>query len=981
MKRLLIGAGVAAALLASAAVIVPLVLPKDAIKARVAQEVEAATGWRLRMDGDVSISLLPQLHLSADDVGLAGEAGAQGVEFARASSISFELGWGALFGGPIQVTGIALDKPGFNLLVDREGRTSWAPRQPMKRIEGVFTQFDSGGGEQAAAPAAPEPAAQQIAADAPQEARDLRALTRIGFDDVQIRDGLITYADERSGTRQELSGINGRLTIPALDRTADLDVSAVWNGQSLVVDGQVATPMKLAAGEPADIDLMLKAGGVSVVVDGTLGLSPLAVDLAVDGKAASMAAIMALAGKSGAGDSGELSLAGRVAGNAEKITLQDGAAAVGALKLALTLDADLTGKAPLIAGRIQSSGGSLQDGLRLANLSFPATGEFGTDLRFSATGADAASLLGSLDISGQVAVSGGTVTGLDLASAFGGDESANQIAGINAKLTFAGLDKPVTASGGLSWRGEAFALKGSASPALMLAGLPAPLDIRLEGAKGAAGFEGSASLSGGVDGSVFVETKSLRNLMSWLGRPLAPGAGLGPFRVAGVFAAGDNSVSFRNTAFTLDAISGSGEGTLAFGAVPKLTASLALESLPLDPYLGTGPAQPAAGARAGASSGAAATGGAGGKQAKGWSNAPVDFGGLAALDADLTLTARSISWDKIKFGESLLKVTIADGVLNADLQQVSLYGGSGKGTLTVEGGNRQPQIRSAFSLSGVSARNLLTDATGIAWLDGTGALSYDVNTRGSSEAELIGNLGGEAKLDVINGAILGVNLPDMVSNLAARTLQGWQKTGEARTDFTTLTASFQISNGVAINQDLALAGPLIQMTGSGSTDMPARTLDWRVEPQIVPTLQGIAPVPRAKGEAKTMAGLGVPVVIQGSWDKPQIYPDIQGILQDPQAAYQQLEQVGGDLVKLLKVKPDQALGAAADELLSQTTGGKVQFDVQKVLDGEVSDQSVLKAMEQGFGLPAGFLGSSGPGVPEGKEVAPEEPGSESRPQP
>ncbi|MEH0070556.1 hypothetical protein V6L77_09795 [Pannonibacter sp. Pt2-lr] len=56
MKRLVIGAGIVAVLVASAVVIVPMVLPKDAIKARVIQEVEAASGLRLRIDGPVSIS-------------------------------------------------------------------------------------------------------------------------------------------------------------------------------------------------------------------------------------------------------------------------------------------------------------------------------------------------------------------------------------------------------------------------------------------------------------------------------------------------------------------------------------------------------------------------------------------------------------------------------------------------------------------------------------------------------------------------------------------------------------------------------------------------------------------------------------------------------------------------------------------------------------------------------------------------------------
>jgi AsmA protein len=40
------------------------------------------------------------------------------------------------------------------------------------------------------------------------------------------------------------------------------------------------------------------------------------------------------------------------------------------------------------------------------------------------------------------------------------------------------------------------------------------------------------------------------------------------------------------------------------------------------------------------------------------------------------------------------------------------------------------------------------------------------------------------------------------------------------------------------------------------------------------------------------------VVIAGPWAKPSIYPDIAGILQNPTAAFQQLNKLGGGLVSL-----------------------------------------------------------------------------------
>ena len=39
-------------------------------------------------------------------------------------------------------------------------------------------------------------------------------------------------------------------------------------------------------------------------------------------------------------------------------------------------------------------------------------------------------------------------------------------------------------------------------------------------------------------------------------------------------------------------------------------------------------------------------------------------------------------------------------------------------------------------------------------------------------------------------------------------------------------------------------------------------------------------------------------MIAGPWARPSIYPDIKGILQDPAAAYQQLNRLGGGLVSL-----------------------------------------------------------------------------------
>jgi AsmA protein len=73
-----------------------------------------------------------------------------------------------------------------------------------------------------------------------------------------------------------------------------------------------------------------------------------------------------------------------------------------------------------------------------------------------------------------------------------------------------------------------------------------------------------------------------------------------------------------------------------------------------------------------------------------------------------------------------------------------------------------------------------------------------------------------------------------------------------------------------------------------------QTLDFRVDPKLVLTLQGQGQG-QGQGTKDDPAGLGVPVVIRGSWSDPEIYPDISGILENPQAAFDQLRKMGGAL--------------------------------------------------------------------------------------
>jgi AsmA protein len=150
------------------------------------------------------------------------------------------------------------------------------------------------------------------------------------------------------------------------------------------------------------------------------------------------------------------------------------------------------------------------------------------------------------------------------------------------------------------------------------------------------------------------------------------------------------------------------------------------------------------------------------------------------------------------------------------------------------------------------------------------------------------NLSGSVFAVFQDGAIKGLNVAQMIRSLTASTLSGWQETREQATDMTQLSASFRVDKGQATSSDLNLVGPLVRVTGSGTIDLGLKSLAFRMEPKLVMTTQG-------QGRTNEPVGLGVPVVIEGPWAEPRIYPEINGILDNPDAAFAKLKDMGKGL--------------------------------------------------------------------------------------
>jgi AsmA protein len=296
-------------------------------------------------------------------------------------------------------------------------------------------------------------------------------------------------------------------------------------------------------------------------------------------------------------------------------------------------------------------------------------------------------------------------------------------------------------------------------------------------------------------------------------------------------------------------------------------------------------AHPAAGG------GAAAAPGGGGAQSQAsqpWSSQPARLAGLNYVDADVQFSAGELNVGTLRFAPIAAHTTLTNGLLNAALSRTGIYGGQADGTASVDVSGGVPMHALRIDLTGARALQLLSDVAGFEALDGRLQAKFDVRASGESERAVMSSLSGSVDTRIQDGQILGINVPKMIRALTARTLTGWQESRTEATDLSDLSASFRIEDGRAATSNLRLLGPLVRVNGSGSIDLAAKTLQFKLDPKLVASLEG-------QGGAADPLGFGVPVNVEGSWSDPRIYPDVAGILSDPDGAYAKLNALGQGL--------------------------------------------------------------------------------------
>ncbi len=417
----------------------------------------------------------------------------------------------------------------------------------------------------------------------------------------------------------------------------------------------------------------------------------------------------------------------------------------------------------------------------------------------------------------------------------------------------------------------------------------------------------------GLDGEMSVDIGSVAALVAWLGQPLPEGqADPGALALRAKLATDAAGVTLEEASAEGNAFAARAQGRFeTSGELPKVTAALTVDHLDLDALL---PQPPAAEAGAPAADGGAAAP----AQASDWSDEPIDVAALHALIADITLEAENVTYQGLTIDAMTADAKIEGGMLNAVLYNLSTVGGAITADLNVDGSGDAVALAYSIDAEGLQALPLLSAMADFDMISGTMGVSAQGQSRGLSERDVVSALNGSGSVMFTDGAIEGIDIPGTLRSVGK--FGGDEEVQERpRTDFSELSGTYTISDGVVDNRDLRMLAPLVRLDGAGLVPMPPRTVDYDVTLKLVASLEG-------QGGDDALAGVPIPVAVTGPWHQPGYEVNWQSVF----------NEIALDPAKIAALPADLAetalgLGVELPVAILEGVGGGVGAILEEVL--------------------------------------------------
>jgi AsmA protein len=233
--------------LVAAVLVLPNVLDWNGLKPRIAGAVKEATGRDLRIEGDIRISMWPDLAFNVSGVHIANAPGLTPPDMVSVGSVAGRLAIWPLLSHRIEVESLVVDKAAVDLAVDKDGKQNWAMTP--------------------ATPTAPQ-------AQAPSPTAETGPGWSVAVDELRLDGSSFRYADATTGQTLEAKDIRVATAMADPARPFSVNAEMTVNAEPVKATLMVDSPSKLMAGQKAGAKLSLASKWLNAGYDGSVQEEP-----------------------------------------------------------------------------------------------------------------------------------------------------------------------------------------------------------------------------------------------------------------------------------------------------------------------------------------------------------------------------------------------------------------------------------------------------------------------------------------------------------------------------------------------------------------------------------------------------------------------------------------------------------------------------------------------------------------------------------
>jgi AsmA protein len=460
----------------------------------------------------------------------------------------------------------------------------------------------------------------------------------------------------------------------------------------------------------------------------------------------------------------------------------------------------------------------------------------------------------------EIRVSRGTIVLRDQARGI-----SETLRDVELALAWPSISRSFAVTGRLAWHDEpidvSIALTDFASA---LAGERSGLKLRLSGAPLKLAFEGAMSVRPmlKIEGTLAADSASLRETLRWAGHRPLTGGGFGRFALKAKTSVSGGTIALSGVNLELDGNAAEGVLTYSSNGRQNLQGTLAAGELDLTPYISTFRLLTT--------------------NERDWNRVPIAFDELNGLDFDLRLSAAQVTMARVKLGRTAVGANLRAGKLTVTVGEAQAFGGIVKGSVTLAASDAGADLKSQLQFTDVDLETSLSELFNFRRIEGRGNMVVALDAVGSSVLALTGTMNGSANLVGRQGALVGLNVEQLLRRLERRPLSGTGDFRTGRTPFEKLTVTIKVTHGTATIEDVRLEGSKVRLALAGTASIPARDFD----------LKGVASLVASNAQDAPPA-FEIPFVVHGPWEDPIMLPDTQSLILRSPAASPLLDAVKG----------------------------------------------------------------------------------------